>query len=382
MNFNFESPAKIIFGTGKIKELKDIIKPISDNIIIITGKSNRYNQIFQDLKNNGIDYTIYNVEKEPLIEDVDRAVSLAKKNLSTLVLGIGGGSVIDVAKAVSIMLLNPGEVLDYLEVVGKGETLREPSMPCIAIPTTSGTGAEVTKNSVLKSITHQRKVSMRSSMMIPEFVIIDPELMLSLPKDITTYTGMDALTQVIEPFISRLGNPFTDMLCRDAIKKAIPSLLILQSEPQNIKARTDMAYVSLIGGLALANAKLGAVHGFAGPIGGMFDIPHGLVCAALLPNTLKLNLAAVKKRGSREQLEKYDELATLLLGDESKKAEDAIKYLMELNGTLNIPGLSSYGIKKGDITEIVNQSKNSSSMKGNTIPLTEDEMILIMQDSL
>ncbi len=382
MNFNFESPGKIIFGAGKIEELKDIILPISDNIIIITGKSNRYNHIFKNLEDNGINYTIYNVESEPLIEDVDRAVDLAKKNLSTLVLGLGGGSVIDVAKAVSIMLLNPGEVLDYLEVVGKGETLREPSIPCIAVPTTSGTGAEVTKNSVLKSVTHKRKVSMRSPMMIPEFVIIDPELMLTLPKDITTFTGMDALTQVIEPFISPMGNPFTDMLCRDAIKKATSALLTLNREPGNIEARTDMAYVSLIGGLALANAKLGAVHGFAGPIGGMFDIPHGLVCAILLPNTLRINLEAIKERGSREQLEKYDELAKLLLGDESKEAEDVINYLTELNVTLKIPGLGVYGIKNEDITEIVNQSKNSSSMKGNTIPLTEDEMSLILQDSL
>ena len=382
MNFSFECPGKIIFGAGKINELTGIIKPISDNIIIITGKSNRYNPVFQELKETGINYVIYKVESEPLIEDVDRAVELARKNFSTLVLGFGGGSVIDVAKAVSIMLLNPGEVLDYLEVVGKGGTLTEPSIPCIAVPTTSGTGAEVTKNSVLKSVVHKRKVSMRSPTMIPEFVIIDPELMLTLPKDITTFTGMDALTQVIEPFISQMGNPFTDMLCRDAIKKATAALLILNKEPGNIEARTDMAYVSLIGGLALANAKLGAVHGFAGPIGGMFEIPHGLVCAILLPNTLKINLEAIKKRGSKEQLEKYDELAKLLLNDESKKAEDVISYLTELNVTLNIPGLGSYGIKKDDITEIVYQSKNSSSMQGNTIPLTEDEMSLILKNSL
>lgn len=380
MNFNFESPAKIIFGPGKIRELPEIIKPLSDNIMVIIGKTNRFSPILDRLE--GINTTLYNVENEPLIEDVDRAVELARKNRCSMVLGLGGGSVIDVAKAVSIMLLNPGEVLDYLEVIGGGETLKEPSIPCIAVPTTSGTGSEVTKNSVLKSKKHRRKVSMRSSMMIPEIVLIDPELMLTLPNEITTFTGMDALTQVIEPFISSMGNPFTDMLCRDAIGKGLSSLLTLYNDPQNLIARTDMAYVSLIGGLALANAKLGAVHGFAGPIGGMFDIPHGLVCAILLPNTLKVNLEAIKLRGSKDQWGKYTELATLITGDLLACAEDGITHIQKLNRTLEIPGLRSYGITEKDIPEIVAQSKNSSSMKGNSIPLTEAEMSLILESSL
>lgn len=382
MKFDFESPAKIIFGPGKISELSNIIKPLSDEIIIITGKSDRYQFVFDDLKNNGINYSIYRVENEPLIEDVDKAVKIAKQNQSTLVLGLGGGSVIDVAKAVSIMLLNPGEVLDYLEVIGKGQILTEPSIPCIAVPTTSGTGAEVTKNSVLKSVEHKRKVSMRSSMMIPELVIIDPNLTLTVPKNITVYTGMDALTQVIEPFISSMSNPFVDVLCAEAIKKAVPALKKLNSDLSNIDARTDMSYVSLTGGLALANAKLGAVHGFAGPMGGMFDIPHGLICAILLPKTLKINLMAIKSRGNSDQLQKYDSLAKHLLNDQNAKAEDAIKCIEELNTELEIPGLGEFGITENDIKEIVIQSKDSSSMKGNSLKLNEEELTTILKLSM
>jgi len=382
MTFNFQAPSEIIFGSGKIDELVNIIKPISENIIIIKGASNRFDYIFETLKSSGIDYSIYCVKNEPLIEDVDRAVTLAKTNLSNLVLGIGGGSVIDVAKAVGIMLLNPGEVLDYLEVIGKGEKLTEPSIPTIIVPTTSGTGAEVTKNSVLKSIQHKRKVSMRSPEMIPKTVLIDPKLMLTLPSTTTTYTGMDALTQVIEPFISSLSNPFTDSLCRDAIPRAVEALVGLKEKPSDIKLREEMAYVSLMGGLALANAKLGAVHGFAGPIGGMFEIPHGLICAILLPNTIKVNIEAIESLGLEEDINKYNQLAKLISSDKNLTIRDLPKFLYDLNKKLEIPTLSHFGIKKSDLKEIVDLSKNSSSMKGNTVSLTETQMMNILESSL
>ncbi|MGL1892828.1 MAG: iron-containing alcohol dehydrogenase [Spirochaetaceae bacterium] len=380
MNFNFESPAKIIFGSGKVKELLNIIKPLTDNIIVITGKSNRFTYILDNLEENGIKCTVFNVGQEPLIEDVDTAVDLARSKSTDLVLALGGGSVIDTAKAVSIMLLNPGTVLDYLEVIGGGQTLYDPSIPCIAVPTTSGTGSEVTKNSVLKSVEHNRKVSMRSPFMIPEIVIIDPELTLTVPKDVTFYTGMDALTQVIEPYLSNQSNHFTDLLCKDAILKAVPALKDLNKNLQDLKAREDMSYVSLIGGLALANAKLGAVHGFAGPMGGLYNIPHGLICAILLPRVLKVNYYAVIKRGTVQQLNKFKELATILTGHDDPNL--AIKIVEDLTKELNIPNLSKFGIKKEDIDNIVLMSKDSSSMKGNTILLTEDELYQIIELSL
>lgn len=380
MNFNIETPSKVIFGPSKVKELPDIIKSLSSNIMIVTGKSaDRYAGILTELTELDIKYSVYNVNSEPYIETVNEAVKLAREIEASLVLAIGGGSAIDTAKAVSVMLSNPGEVLDYLEGIGKGLPVKEPSVPCIAVPTTSGTGAEVTKNAVLCSREQCKKVSMRSSYMIPDLALIDPELSQTVPQNITAYTGMDAITQIIEPFISCMNNQFTDSICIDAISIAGNSVKKSYSEPDNIEARTNMSYISLIGGMALTNAKLGAVHGFAGAIGGMFNAPHGAVCAALLPHVLEVNLDAVKSRGTSAQLEKYNQLAQVLTGDEKSLASNSVTFIKEINDYLKISGLSKLGISEGDIDSIVSASKNSSSMKGNTLTLTEDELKKIIQ---
>ena len=268
------------------------------------------------------------------------------------------------------MLKNDGEVLDYLEVIGHGKKLADLSLPVVIVPTTAGTGSEVTKNAVLKSPVHNRKVSLRSSAMLPDAVIVDPELMLSLPASTTIYTGMDAITQVIEPFISSMSNPLVDAICSDAIPRGLPALKLLLEDPGNLDKREEMAFVSLIGGMALANAKLGAVHGFAGPIGGMFDIPHGLVCAILLPNCLKVNGEAVLSRGSDKDKEKYKRVSQLLTGNRSSNINDAVKLIEDFNSRSGIPGLSEYGVTVKDIERIVSASENSSSMKGNTLKLT------------
>ncbi len=383
MNFNFESPGKIIFGESKIDQLPVIIKSYTKRVIIITGRSeNRYHSVLKDLELSGISYCIYNTNNEPYIEDVDKAVDIAKEHKADLVVGLGGGSAIDVAKAVSVMLSNDGKVLDYLEVIGDGKTLENPSYPCIAIPTTAGTGAEVTKNSVLTSKEHSRKVSMRSPFMIPDVTLVDPKLCLTVPVDVTAYTGMDALTQVIEPFISCMNNYFTDLICRDVIKIAGSALKDVFDNPDNLEARIKMSYVSLIGGLALANAKLGAVHGFAGPIGGKYNIPHGVICAILLPYVLKANLKAVKERGDSSQLERYRDLGKLLTGNPKGSEDDSVIYIKELVSKLNIKRLGDYGIVEDDIIDIVNASKDSSSMKGNTLVLTMDELKGIIRGAL
>ncbi len=382
MNFSFESPEKIIFGCGKVKELGNIIKTKSDNILVVTGRSNRFAYIIDELNSKGIKTAVFNVGNEPTIENIIEGRNIAQKNFSSLVLGIGGGSVIDSAKAIAALLLNSGDIMDYLEVIGKGLPLTEPSIPCIAVPTTAGTGSEVTKNSVLKSVKHNRKVSMRSPYMIPELVIIDPELTLSAPEDVTYYTGMDAITQVIEPYISSSSNYFTDLLCKDAIGKGVTALNKLSENLKDKESRTDIAFTSLIGGLALSNAKLGAVHGFAGPMGGLFDIPHGLICGILLPGVLKANLKAVRSRGTQEQLDKYKKLATILTNRENSVPEDGITVIEDLVKKLSIPGLGKFGVTDKEIKVIVDMSKNSSSMKGNTLHLTEDELTQILTDSL
>ena len=206
------------------------------------------------------------------------------------VIGFGGGAALDAAKAIAILMTNPGDVTDYLEIIGRGKTLTEPPVPCIAIPTTAGTGSEVTRNSVIASREERVKVSLRSPLMLPKVVVVDPELTYDLPPAITASTGVDALTQLIEPFVCSRANPLTDGLCQEGIERVARSLRrAFESAgrgeaPADAAAREDMAVASLFGGLALANAGLGAVHGLAAPLGGMIGAPHGAVCAALLPS--------------------------------------------------------------------------------------------------
>jgi alcohol dehydrogenase class IV len=253
----------------------------------------------------------------------------------------------------------------------------------IAIPTTAGTGSEVTRNAVLASPEHRVKVSLRSPHMLPTVALVDPELTYSLPPQITAYTGLDALTQVIEPLVSVKANPMTDALCREAISRAAQSLLTAYQHGDDAAAREDMALVSLFGGLALANAGLGAVHGFAGPLGGMFDAPHGAICAALLPYVMATNIAALRERQpDGEGLRRYGEVARLLTRNPSAAAEDGAAWVAALCQQMAIPLLSSYGLEKGDFAVLIEKSAAASSMKGNPIALTPDEMQTILERAL
>ena len=215
---------------------------------------------------------------------VRQGVELARREQCDLVIAFGGGSAIDAGKAIAALLANGGELTDYLEVIGKGQPLRHPSVPFIAVPTTAGTGSEVTRNAVLASAEHQVKVSMRSPLMLPRLAVVDPELTLELPPAVTASTGLDALTQLIEPYVSIRANPLTDGFCLEGLRRVSRSLRRAYHAGRDITAREDMSLASLLGGLALANAGLGVVHGFAAPVGGMFHAPHGAICAALLPH--------------------------------------------------------------------------------------------------
>jgi alcohol dehydrogenase class IV len=319
--------------------------------------------------------TTFSVSGEPEISTVESGVAVARSGQCDLVIGCGGGSVIDAAKAIAAMLTNDGEPLDYLEVIGRGKALTKPSAPFIAIPTTAGTGSEVTRNAVLASPEHRVKVSLRSPFMLAKVALIDPELTYDLPPAITASTGLDALTQLIEPYVSSRANPLTDGLCREGIVRAARSLRVAFDDGKNKSAREDMALASLFGGLALANAGLGAVHGFAGPIGGMFPAPHGAVCAALLPHVMATNLQAVRQRAPGiGTLQRYEEIGRLLTGNIQATADDGVKWVSELVRLLQIPGLRTYSLRENDVGEVVSKATNASSMKANPIVLTTEEL--------
>jgi len=384
MTFEFATSNRIIFGNGALKKAAPLAKEMGSKALVVAGRSiQRVIPLLEQLQTHRVAYSIFHIVGEPTTDSIDAALKKARESDVDFVVSIGGGSVIDTGKAVAALLTNPGKALDYLEVIGKGRPLINAPLPHIAIPTTAGTGTEATKNAVLRSTTHNVKVSLRHNRMIPDVAIIDPELTYSLPPQITAGVGTDALTQLIEPFVCKQSNPLTDALCREGIMRAARSLKSAYLNGADKQAREDMAVASLFGGLALANAKLGAVHGFAGPLGGMFNAPHGALCARLLPLVIESNIKALRLRGGDSPaLSRYEEVARLLTGAGSAKAEDAVEWTQRLCASLHIPGLSTFGMTSEHIATSVTKAQKASSMKGNPIELTEKELENILQKAL
>ena len=383
MKFEFATASRIIFGQGTVKEVAPMASKMGNCALLVTGRNvERAGPLSGSLKNTGMKIVTFSVSDEPTIELTIEGVELARQNASDIVIGMGGGSVIDTAKAIAALLTNSGDITDYLEVIGRGKPLSRPSAPCIAIPTTAGTGAEVTKNAVLTSQEHKVKVSLRSPTMLPDLAIVDPELTYSMPPSLTASTGLDALTQVLEPFVSVKSNPLTDTICIEGLKRAVRSLHRAFKDGSDTKAREDMAIVSVFGGLTLANSKLGAVHGIAGPMGGMFPVPHGVICARLLPFVVEVNVRALQRHNSQRYLLRYDQVAQVLTGKSNAKAEEGIVWIHGLCDALDIPGLSDFGITEDHFPDLIASSKKASSMKGNPVSLTDEELTEILQKAV
>ncbi len=383
IRFEFATTSRIIFGQGTLKEVPSMAIQMGHRPLVVTGKNTeRASSLLDLLKTSGMQPFTFGIPDEPTIEMTLEGVQLARKKACDVVIGIGGGSVIDGAKAIAALLTNSGDIMDYLEVIGQGQTLLQPSAPCIAIPTTAGTGAEVTRNSVLASTQHRVKVSLRSPTMLPELAIVDPELTYSMPPSLTASTGLDALTQILEPFVSLQSNPLTDALCREGLVRVARSLRRAFENGSDTAAREDMSIASLFGGLALANSKLGAVHGFAGTMGAMFSIPHGVICACLLPHVMEINVKALQRRGAFTFLSRYDEIARLLTGKPDAEAVDGIDWVHDLCNTLDVTPLIEFGVTEDHFFEIIAGAKRASSMKGNPIELTDEELIEILKKAV
>ena len=384
MRFEFATAARVIFGPGVLREVGPLAHGFGPRALVVTGANpQRADLLLSLLREQGVAAFTFPVRGEPELATVQRGVALAKQENCGLVISFGGGSALDAGKAIAAMLANPGDLLDYLEVIGRGKALAAPSAPFIAVPTTAGTGSEVTRNAVLASPAHGVKVSLRSPYMLPRVAVVDPELTYNLPPAVTASTGLDALTQLIEPYVSCRANPMTDALCVEGMRRAARSLRVAFAEGRNAAARTDMSVASLFGGLALANAGLGAAHGFAGPIGGQFPAPHGAVCAALLPHVMEANLSALRQRlPTAETLQRYEEVARLVTGSVTATAEAGVAWVSKLVVDLGIPSLGHYGLKREHTAELVEKAAHASSMKANPIVLTPDELAGILQRAL
>ena len=367
MKFEFATITRIVFGAGAVKHVATemLMKRHGRRAFVVTGRNARHGEALAAvLRGQGMDVVNFSVSGEPEIDTVRAGVALAKQERRNFVIGIGGGSAIDAGKAIAAMLTNNGDLLDYIEIIGRGKALTKWSAPFTAIPTTAGTGSEVTRNAVLASPEHKVKVSLRSPLMAARVAVVDPELTYDLPPALTASTGMDALTQLIEPFVCNRANPMTDGLCVEGLRRAARSLRVAFSKGQDKDAREDMAVASLFGGLALSNAGLGAVHGFAGPMGGSFSAPHGAICAALLPHVMAMNLRALRQRDPNgAALHRYEEAAWWLTGDSQAKADDGVKWVRALVTDLKIPRLGSFGIQREHFPELVAKAANASSIR-------------------
>lgn len=381
MNFEFATATRIVFGAGKLAELSSVVRGMGRHALVVSGaRPEAAERVATLLQKVDVTATRFVVAGEPTVAWAEQGTKLAREAGCAFVVAIGGGSVIDAGKAIAAMLANAGELLDYVEVVGRGKALANPSRPFIAIPTTAGAGAEVTRNAVLASPEHRVKVSLRSALMLPTVALVDPELTYDLPPALTASTGLDALTQLIEPFTCNRTNPLTDAICREGLQRVGRSLRAVYHDGKNIVAREDMAVAGLFGGLALANAGLGAAHGFAASIGGMFTAPHGAVCAALLPHVMAMNIRALGRVGS--SIERYDEVARILTGNSLASAVDGGRWVGELVRELNIPKLRTYGIGVAPVAELVSKAAQASSMKANPVVLSSAELADILAAAL
>lgn len=382
VSFEFATANRIIFGAGNLKELSKQVEGNAKRLLLVCGhSSDAIPRLREMLVTLGISIIEFQIHGEPTIDSVRAGVKAAQN--CDMAIGLGGGSILDTGKAIAALVTNPGDILDYLEVVGKGQPLVSAPIPYIAIPTTAGTGSEVTRNAVIEVSGQNVKVSLRSPWMLPRLALVDPELTYHLPPEITASSGLDALTQLIEPFVSSKANPMTDAICREGVQHAAKSLRRAYENGADQEARQGMSLASLFGGLALANAGLGAVHGFAGPLGGILHAPHGTLCARLLPLVMDANIKALETRQpGHPALKRYAEVAKILTGEATATARDGVIWTKELVTALKISGLSKYGMNEGKFTETIEKTLKASSFKSNPISLNENELKEILEKAL
>jgi alcohol dehydrogenase class IV len=384
MTFEFATAKRIFFGPQTIQQAGRVASELGRHALVVTGRdSSRATRLLERLREAGVGATVFPVTGEPDLDVVRRGAALARREGCDLVAGFGGGSALDAGKAIAAMMTNDGDLLDYIEIIGRGRMLAKPSAPFLAIPTTAGTGSEVTRNAVLASPEHRLKVSLRGPFLLASVALVDPELARDLPPGVTATTGLDALTQLIEPYVCLRANPMTDGLCEEGMRRAARSLQAVFANGRDDGAREDMALASLFGGMALANAGLGAAHGLAGPIGGMFSAPHGAICAALLPHVMQANLRALRLRQpASPALGRYQTVARLLTGKPQAGADEGAEWVRWLVSDFQIPGLAVYGIKGEDAAEIAGKAAQASSMKANPIVLTPEEIRAVVEAAL
>ena len=375
MRFEFATATRIVFGEGTAATLPELARSFGARPLVVSGASTERAAWLV----SALEAETFSVPGEPTVELVRGGARHVQDAGCDVVIAMGGGSTIDAGKAIAAIATNGGEPLEFLEVVGKGRAITVQPLPFIAAPTTAGTGSEVTRNAVLGSTEHGVKASLRSPMMLPRVALVDPELTYGLPPAVTANSGLDALTQLIEPYVSTRANPLIDAICVEGMERVAKALRRAYHDGSDTEARRDVALASLFGGLALANAGLGVVHGLAAPLGGRWKAPHGALCAALLPHGMAANVAALRARAPQHPaLERYAVIARLLTGGNKASAEEGIDWVRALCAELNIPRLRTWGIAEADLPAVVEKAARASSMQANSLPLTGEELLAVL----
>lgn len=388
MKFSFRSAPEIIFGSGSLQQTPALVARLGKRCLLVTGKhslvlSGQLPTLLEALQHQGVATVHCCVDGEPDLAIADACTQMARDNHCDAVLAVGGGSVLDVAKVVAALVTNGGEALDYIEAVGKGKTITKPTLPFIAVPSTAGSGSEVTKNAVLRIPELRVKRSIRSDFMVPSIAVIDPALIASAPRHVAASSGLDALTHLIEAYLSKGACLMSDALVVPGISMAYQALMALAQHRSNARAHDEMALAALWGGMALANAGLGAVHGLVAPLGGLCSVPHGAGCGCLLAATFSTNVRALRSRTpDHPALARAQHIAQIIVPDDEKdrSPERAAVALEQLRRDLDVPALSAYGVTETYFAEIIAGSR-AGSMRHNPIELTDAELEGILRQS-
>jgi len=391
MEFEFATTPLVVFGARRLEALAGHAAALGHRALLVTGsrtleRAGVFDRVERSLAETGVSAVRVAVHGEPDTVTVDAGVRTAVESACDVVIAIGGGSALDVGKAIASLIANGGEALDYLEVVGRGRPIERPSVPFVAVPTTAGTGSEATRNAVIADSASGTKASIRHLHLLPRIAILDPALAAGAPPPVTAGSGLDALVQLIEPYVSRREHPLVDCFARSGMRRAAAALPRAYADAADVDARAELMLAAHLSGIALAHCGLGAAHALAGPLGGAFPIPHGMACAATIADVMDANVRVAARDGVAVTVRRYADVAEAL--GEARGADDlalarrGIERVRALCRALTVPPLASYGVTRASIPDLVARARRTSSMKANPVELSDEDLGAILERAI
>ncbi|NAX22041.1 iron-containing alcohol dehydrogenase [Vibrio sp. V39_P1S14PM300] len=377
--FQFMTATRILFGEGVLASSLSIINQYGYSAVLVTGKDLTRAQTVSDyLQSQNIRFVQITITDEPSIAMVEEAAKVGRQFGPDMVIAMGGGSVLDMGKALAAIIPNQGSLVDYVEVVGRNVPLKAKPIAFIAIPTTASTGSEVTRNAVLKSAQERVKVSLRNPDMLADVAIVDPSLTYGTDRYTSGRGAMDAFTHLMEAYVCGDPNPLTDMICEEGLRRLSQSILSGCLHDDQL-ARCDLSFAALLGGMAITNAKLGAAHGLASALGGKLRAPHSVITARLAPHVMRENIAAASEAGRQDVVMRYQKMAQLLCERSDAKPADGVLWVERTLAALDLPPLSTFGVCTTSFEQVAKDALKSVAIKGNPLPLNQERLVYILQ---